>query len=80
MWNSNFMPSKFFCTRCGKEGICLPRKKGSRREGGHLKKIYCVHCKDDVNHAEVSDEGRYTYQMFLEEFNNGVFNTEGKRR
>ncbi len=80
MYNNNFMASRFFCTKCGKEGICLARKKGSKREKGHLKRLYCIHCKEEINHAEVTEDGDYTLQDFQREFEQGVFNEEGKRR
>ena len=37
----NTTQSKFFCTKCGKEGIPVQRKCGQDREGGHLKKLSC---------------------------------------
>lgn len=70
--------SRFFCTKCGKEGISISRKKGSLRESGHLKKLYCIYCQEEVNHAEIRDNGSYTYDDFLEEFKSGRF-IEGQR-
>lgn len=64
--------SKFFCTKCGNEGI--PILRNQMREPGHLKRLYCLHCKEVINHAEVSEIGnKYTHEDFLEEFNNGRF-------
>lgn len=70
--------SRFFCTKCGREGIPIFRKKGKLREPGHLKKLYCMYCKEEVNHAEVREIGGYTYDDFLEEFEAGRF-VEGNR-
>lgn len=64
--------SRFFCTRCGKEGIPIPRMQGQERKAGHLKKLYCIYCREELNHAEIKEEG-YTYQDFMEDFENGVF-------
>ena len=44
--------SRFFCTKCGREGLPVHRKKGQERKGGHLKKLYCIYCKEEVNHIE----------------------------
>ena len=74
----NMTPSRFFCTQCGREGIPVQRKKGQEREGGHLKKLYCMYCKQEVNHAEVRDIGGYTEEDFRREFEAGRF-VDGKR-
>lgn len=66
----------FYCTKCGTRGIAIPRKRGHAREDGHLKKIYCLNCKEETNHAEI--KGSYTYQDFLDEFNLGRF-VDGQR-
>lgn len=70
--------SKFYCTLCGKEGIPLIRNQGQQREPGHLKKLYCMNCKKEVNHAEVRDIGGYTYDDFQREYKLGRF-VGGKR-
>ena len=69
--------SNFYCTRCGKQGIPIQRKKGAEREGGHLKKLFCVSCKDEVNHVECKVS--YTYENFLFEYENGNFDADGNR-
>ena len=71
--------SRFFCTQCGTEGLPIFRKKAKLREPGHLKKLYCFNCKKEVNHAEVREIGGYTYEDFLEEFNDGRFLEDGTR-
>lgn len=65
--------SKFFCTACGKEGIPILRKRCCERKSGHLKKLYCIYCKKEVNHCEIKEYGDYTYEDFLNEFNAGRF-------
>lgn len=65
--------SHFYCTKCGKEGIPVARKKGQERKSGHLKKLYCIYCQEEVNHVEVKMSGEYSYEDFLEEFNAGRF-------
>ena len=70
--------SRFFCTKCGNEGIPIYRKQGKIREAGHLKKLYCMFCKEEVNHAEIREIGGYTIEDFKEEFESGRF-INGKR-
>ena len=65
--------SDFYCTGCGRKGCPIFRKKGQESASGHLKKLYCLTCKDEVNHVEVRPIGKYTYEDFLHEFNSGVF-------
>jgi len=75
----NITISDFYCTQCGNKGFVLPRKSNKQREPGHLKKIYCLTCRNTVNHAEVREIGGYTLEDFLEEFNGGNFDKEGNR-
>jgi hypothetical protein len=74
----NMTPSRFFCTQCGREGIPVQRKKGQEREGGHLKKLYCMYCKQEVNHAEIREIGGYDIEDFKQEYNLGRF-VDGNR-
>ena len=54
-----------YCVYCGNKGIAIPRRNGRYKEPGHLKKLYCVHCKTETNHVEIrpfcSD---YNYEDF----------------
>ena len=72
--------SEFYCTRCGRKGIPLPRKSGSEREAGHLKKLYCIHCREEINHAECKPFSHYTHDDFLLEYNNNNFDEKGNRK
>ena len=65
--------SDFYCTKCGKKGLPIVRRVGSQREAGHLKKLYCIYCKEEVNHAEVRPFGDYNYEDFKMEFELGRF-------
>ena len=71
--------SEFYCTKCGHKGMPIMRPKGQQREPGHLKKLYCLFCKEEVNHVEIREIGGYTYEDFLEEFNSGRFTDDGLR-
>ena len=68
-----YSSSRFFCTACGNEGLSIMRSNGQQREAGHLKKLYCIYCKKEVNHAEIKENGNYTIEDFKREFNSGVF-------
>lgn len=74
----NISQSRFFCTNCGKEGIPIQRKTGHQREAGHLKKLYCIYCQQEVNHAEIRAIGGYTEEDFKKEFELGRF-VDGQR-
>lgn len=78
--SKNLFNSKFYCTCCGKEGLPLIRQTGHEKEAGHLKKLYCVNCKKEWNHAETKEFSHYTYKEFLLEFNYGNFTEEGLRK
>ena len=65
--------SRFFCTECGKESLPIMRKKGQRREAGHLKKLYCVNCKKENNHFEVRDIDENGVEEFKKEYELGRF-------
>lgn len=71
--NQEITSSDFYCTKCGSRGIPIARSTGKEREAGHLKKLYCLHCKDEINHAEVRNFGNYTYEDFKLEFELGRF-------
>lgn len=69
----NVQISDFYCTKCGNRSIPLARRDGHYREAGHLKKLWCWHCKEEINHAEVRPFGEYNYDDFVEEFVLGRF-------
>ena len=71
--------SDFYCTKCGRKGVPIIRPKNNR-EAGHLKKLYCIYCKQETNHAECRGFGQYNYEDFLIEFENNNFTDEGLRR
>jgi hypothetical protein len=72
--------SKFYCTCCGNETLPIFRKSNKKRETGHLKKLYCIHCKREVNSVEVNDWSNYNYEDFRVEFEGGNFSEEGLRK
>lgn len=73
------MTSDFYCTCCGRKGIPIARKNGKFREAGHLKSLYCIYCKKEVNHCEIRPIGCYTYDDFKQEYELGRF-VDGNRK
>ena len=71
--NKRITISSMYCTKCGKRGIDIPRAPEIQREPGHLKRLYCLNCHEEVNHVEIKPYGRYRYENFLEEFELGRF-------
>lgn len=71
--NQRITTSEFYCTKCGKRGIPIARRIGQQREVGHLKRLFCLHCQQETNHAEIRPFGAYNYEDFEEEFKLGRF-------
>ncbi len=46
------------CPQCGNIASIM-RKESSLRKVGHLKKLYCFICKEEVNHIELHDASLY---------------------
>ena len=72
--------SDFYCTECGNRCIPITRRRGAEREAGHLKRIFCLHCKEEWNHVECKPFSHYDYNDFLTEFNYNNFDEEGNRK
>lgn len=70
--------SDFYCAECGVKGIPIMRKAGQNREAGHLKKLFCLKCQKETNHAEIRPYGSYRYENFLEEYELGRYH-KGKK-
>lgn len=70
----------FYCTQCGRLGLPIIRRKGSEREAGHLKKLFCLYCNKETNHVECRPWSGYTHDDFVIEFEHGNFTEEGVRK
>lgn len=75
----NITLSDFYCTKCGMKGIPVFRTIGQEREPGHLKKLFCLHCQEETNMAEVRPRGKYTLDDFWIEYQGGNFTSGGDR-
>ena len=66
----------FYCIQCGNKGIPIPRKKGREKEKGHRKKLYCLCCKEEINHIECRSD--FEVEEFKINFENGVYVNEAQ--
>ena len=76
MARRNYAEHSFYCINCGNKGIPLMRNQGFQHVGMHRKKLYCVFCKQEVNHVEcktLDDVEEFRYN-----FENGVYKDEAK--
>lgn len=71
---SYYNMSRFFCTKCGNEGIPIQRKRGQFRGKFHKKKLYCLHCQTQVNHVECRNEEEI--EEFKRDFKEGKYLNE----
>ena len=79
MANNPYEFNEFYCVLCGNRGIPIVRKRNAAREAGHLKKLFCLTCGKETNHAECKPNSKYQYSDFLIEFNCHNFTPEGLR-
>ena len=76
MSRKTYAEHSFYCINCGNKGIPLMRKQGFKHEGMHRKKLYCIHCKSEVNHIECKTFAEV--QEFKDNFENGVYKNEAE--
>ena len=66
----------FYCIKCGNKGIPLMRRQSLQHEKMHRKKLYCLYCKEEVNHVECKNLEEV--ESFKLNFKNGVYINEAK--
>ena len=66
----------FYCIKCGNKGIPLMRRQSLQHEKMHRKKLYCLYCKEEVNHVECKDSEEV--ETFKLNFKNGVYINEAE--
>jgi hypothetical protein len=78
---NHFLISDFYCTKCGQHGLSIPRSYGHYKEPGHLKKLYCPHCKNVWNHVEIRPfYSDYSLEDFKLEMQYHNFDNNGNRK
>lgn len=68
---NKFVINVFYCTECGFR-MELPRPRSKKRETGHLKRLYCCRCKQEINFVECNNTS-YSHKEYLIDKENGVF-------
>ena len=76
----NLSFSDFYCTKCGLKNFPIARQSGKEREPGHLKKMFCLHCQEETNMAEIRPYGMYNLNDFWMEYEYGNFDENGNRK
>ena len=69
-----FEEHKFYCLNCGQQALPIRRNKGYLHKAFHRKKLYCWHCKEEVNHIEIRNPEEE--EEFKKNFINGVYKDE----
>jgi len=68
---TRFENHQFYCTKCGNRGLPVWRNPAAQRGKGHLKKLYCIYCQEEVNHYECYNQA--DVEKFKRKFENGDF-------
>lgn len=72
----NMNTHDFYCMKCGKKGLPVIRPRNNQREKFHRKKLYCIYCKEEVNHIECCNDQEVN--KFLQNFKEGVYQDEAE--
>ena len=71
--------NEFYCVICKNRGLPVIRRRGKERGAGHLKKLFCIHCGKETNHAECRPWSGYTKEDFDIECKYHNFDENGNR-
>lgn len=47
---------EFYCIKCGQKNISLQRKVNHKHAKHHMKKLWCWHCKEEMNCVECKND------------------------
>ena len=72
----SYIESSFYCMKCGQKGLPIQRRKSLQREKMHRKKLYCIYCKEEINHIECKTQE--DVNEFMINFKNGVYINEAE--
>lgn len=64
----------FYCMKCGNRSFDLPRKTSHKYGKHHRKKLWCIYCKEEVNHIECRTQQEV--EEFKEKFAAGEYKKE----
>jgi hypothetical protein len=72
----NYETHDFYCLQCANKTIPVVRSFAKKREKFHRKKLWCCHCKTEINCIEVTNLEEK--EKFMEAFHNGEYEQEAK--
>lgn len=61
----------FYCIKCGNKNFALSRSTGHKYSKHHMKKLWCWHCKEEINCVECSNDEEV--EEFKRKFEAGEF-------
>ena len=64
----------FYCMKCGNKGLDIPRRVSHKHGKHHRKKLWCIYCKQEVNHIECKT--LQDVEEFKEKFAAGEYKEE----
>lgn len=73
---NRFDMSSFYCPKCGKKAMDLPRPRSLTRQAFHRKKLYCPWCRETYNCVECRNE--IERQDFITDWEDGVYEEEAQ--
>lgn len=74
---NKFNFSSFYCISCGNKVMELPRPQARQRQSGHRKKLYCLHCHNEINCVETKNESNvFDFKLA---FSSGEFKQEAEK-
>ena len=73
---NRFDMSSFYCPKCGKKAMDLPRPRSLTRQAFHRKKLYCPWCKKTYNCIEVRNE--IERREFIDDWEAGIYEAEAQ--
>ena len=73
---NRFDMSSFYCPKCGKKAMDLPRPRSLTRQAFHRKKLYCPWCRETYNCVECRNE--IERQDFIADWEDGVYEEEAQ--
>ena len=73
---NRFEMSSFYCPKCGKKAMDLPRPRSLTRQAFHRKKLYCPWCRETYNCIECRNE--IERQDFIADWEDGLYEKEAQ--
>ena len=73
---AKFETHNFYCINCGNQTLPVVRREGRMKGKFHRKKLYCYHCKQEINCVECRNE--LEVYDFKKAFEAGEFKKEAE--